>query len=60
MAKSLINLNKARKARHRADETQLAKENRAKFGQIGADRRAQDKRLDKEMKRLDDHKLEED
>lgn len=60
MAETPINLNKARKARQRAAEKQRAEENRAKHGQPGATRRAEDARRSAEVRRLDGHRRDED
>jgi len=60
MAKTPINLNKARKTRARAAEKQRAEENRAKHGQPGAARRAEEARRSADLRRLDGHRRGED
>lgn len=53
----VINLNRARKAKARADGKQAAVENRAKFGRTGADRSLEAARKAKADKSLDGAKL---
>ncbi|MEM1106607.1 MAG: DUF4169 family protein [Pseudomonadota bacterium] len=57
MADTPINLNKARKARTKAAGKARAQRNRAKHGQPGAARRAEDARRALDGKKLDGHEL---
>ncbi|MDH4384051.1 MAG: DUF4169 family protein [Caulobacter sp.] len=54
----VINLNKARKARSRADAKTTAAQNRARFGRTGVDRALDAARRDKADKALDGAKRE--
>lgn len=52
-----INLNKARKARQRAEKEKRAAENRAKFGQSKSARKAAKAETDKIVRLTDGHRL---
>ena len=54
----IINLNKARKARSRADAKATAAQNRARFGRTGADRALEAARRNKAEQTLDGAKRE--
>ncbi|MBQ1542005.1 MAG: DUF4169 family protein [Caulobacteraceae bacterium] len=54
----LINLNKARKARTKADARQAAAENRARHGRTKAEKSLEAARSDKAARLLDDAKRE--
>jgi hypothetical protein len=54
----IINLNKARKERERAEKDQKAKENRALSGQSGAQKKSLSSALDKLRRSLDGSRLE--
>lgn len=54
----VINLNKARKARGRADAKVSAAQNRVRFGRTGADKALEAARRDKAEKALDGAKRE--
>ena len=56
----IINLNKARKAKTRADKKIQAAENRAKFGRSGADRKRDEARAAKAERDLAGHRLSDD
>lgn len=53
-----INLNKARKAREKADAEQRAKENRAKFGRTKAEKKLEAAKAEKQAKLTEAHKRE--
>ena len=53
-----INLNKARKAKARAEKKARAAENVAKHGRTKAERQAEAAREDQRVKRIDAHKRE--
>lgn len=52
-----INLNKARKAKAKADKDQQAKENRAKFGQTKSVRKLEAAKAEKQAKLIESHRL---
>ncbi len=52
-----INLNKARKAKEKADAEQRAKENRAKFGRTKAEKKLEAAKAEKQAKLTESHKL---
>jgi len=52
-----VNLNKARKARAKADKRQRAAENRIKHGRTKAERELEKSRAAKLKQAADDHKL---
>jgi hypothetical protein len=52
-----INLNKARKARAKAEKEQRAKENRAKFGQPKSVKSLEAARAEKQARLTESHKL---
>jgi hypothetical protein len=54
----VVNLNKARKAKSRAEAKATAAQNRARFGRTGADRSLEAARRQKAEKALDGAKLE--
>ncbi|SEM68248.1 DUF4169 family protein [Palleronia pelagia] len=60
MSDGPINLNKARKARKRADDKALADANAAKHGRSKAERVAEAARTDRARALLDGHKFTED
>ncbi|KCZ92847.1 DUF4169 family protein [Hyphomonas johnsonii] len=53
-----INLNKARKAKARAEKTQKASENRAKFGRTKSERQMAEARAEKLARLTEGHRLE--
>ena len=53
-----INLNKARKAKARAEKKARTAENVAKHGRTKAERQAEAAREDQRVKRIDSHKRE--
>jgi hypothetical protein len=53
-----INLNKARKAKAKADKEQRAKENRAKFGRTKSDKQLEGAKAETQAKRAELHKLD--
>ncbi|MDP3459391.1 MAG: DUF4169 family protein [Hyphomonas sp.] len=53
-----INLNKARKAKEKADAEQRAKENRAKFGRTKAEKKLEAAKADKQAKQAEGHRRE--
>ncbi len=53
-----INLNKARKAKEKAEAEQRAKENRAKFGRTKAGKKLEAAKAEKQAKLTDAHKRE--
>ena len=55
---TLINLNKARKVKARAEKRARAAENVAKHGRTKAERQAEAAREDQRVKRIDAHKRE--
>ena len=55
---SIVNLNKARKAKARADKSARAVENTVKFGRTQAQKQAETKAADKTVRTLDLHKRE--
>lgn len=54
-----INLNKARKARERAERQRVADENAVKFGRSKAQKNAEESRLSRERRDIDGHQREE-
>ena len=54
----VVNLNKARKARAKADERASADENAVKFGRTKAEKQAERQRAEKAARDLDGHKRE--
>ena len=54
----IINLNKARKAKERVDNSARAEANRAKFGRTKAQKQAEADEAYRRTKLLDDSKLE--
>ncbi len=56
----LVNLNKARKARAKADGQQRAVENRVKFGRTGAEKSLDAARADLAKRKLDQTRRETD
>ena len=54
----VVNLNKARKVRARAEAKATAAQNRARFGRTGADRALEAARREKAEQTLDGAKLE--
>jgi len=54
----VVNLNKARKVRARAEAKATAAQNRARFGRTGADKTLEAARREKAEKTLDGAKLE--
>lgn len=56
----IVNLNKARKARARAEAKATAAENRVRFGRTKADRDLQAARTDKADRELESKRREED
>ena len=55
----VVNLNKARKARDKADAKRAAEANRLTFGRTKSERLTTQKERDRDAARLDGHKLEE-
>ena len=55
---SIVNLNKARKAKARADKSARAVENTVKFGRTKEQKQAETKAADKTVRTLDQHKRE--
>lgn len=55
----VVNLNKARKARDKAEAKRAAETNRATFGRTKAERQTTQKERDRDAAKLDGHKLEE-
>lgn len=55
----VVNLNKARKARAKADKQARADENAVKFGRSRAQREAEDAAAQKARDKIDGHKREE-
>lgn len=55
----VINLNKARKARDKAEARRAADANRLAFGRSRAERETTQKERDRDAVRLDGHKLDE-
>ncbi len=53
-----INLNKARKAKAKADAEQRAKENRTKFGRTKAEKKLEAAKAEKQAKLTGAHKLD--
>lgn len=53
-----INLNKARKAKEKADAEQRAKENRAKFGRTKAQKKMEAAQAEKQAKLTEGHRRE--
>jgi len=58
MTEGPINLNKARKARAKADARRRADENAVKFGRTGAQKKLDAKRAEKASNHLNEHKIE--
>ncbi|HBY44029.1 MULTISPECIES: DUF4169 family protein [unclassified Brevundimonas] len=56
----IVNLNKARKARHKAAAKRTAEANRLTFGRTRAERETTQKERDRDAARLDGHKLDDD
>ncbi|MFY0680214.1 MAG: DUF4169 family protein [Thalassovita sp.] len=54
----VVNLNKARKAKVRAEKTQRASQNAVKFGRTKAERKAAEAAQSKQTRTLDGKKLE--
>ena len=55
----IVNLNKARKARDKAEAKRAADANRLTFGRTKTERQATQKERDRETAKLDGHKLDE-
>jgi len=55
----IVNLNKARKARDKAEAKRTADANRLTFGRTKAERQTTQKERDRDAARLDGHKLDE-
>lgn len=55
----IVNLNKARKARDKAEAKRTADANRLTFGRTKAERQATQKARDRDAARLDGHRLDE-
>ncbi|MFE9083325.1 DUF4169 family protein [Brevundimonas sp. NPDC003935] len=55
----VVNLNKARKARDKADAKRAAEANRLTFGRTKSERQVTQKERDRDAARLDGHKLDE-
>lgn len=55
----VINLNKARKARDKAEAKRAADANRLTFGRTKAERQTTQKERDRDAAKLDGHKLDE-
>lgn len=55
----VVNLNKARKARDKAEAKRTADANRLTFGRTRSERQSTQKERDREAARLDGHKLDE-
>lgn len=55
----VVNLNKARKARDKADAKRAAEANRLTFGRTKSERQMMQKERDRDAARLDGHKLDE-
>ena len=55
----VVNLNKARKARERAEAKRAADANRRAFGRTKTERLTTQKERDREAQKLDGHKLDE-
>tara|TARA_R100000935_G_scaffold37503_1_gene58558 strand:+ start:757 stop:951 length:195 start_codon:yes stop_codon:yes gene_type:complete len=55
-----INLNKFRKAKAKADKTQQAQENRAKFGRTKTEKSLEQARADKARREAEAHRREDD
>jgi len=53
-----INLNKARKAKEKAEAEQRAKENRAKFGRTKAEKKLEAAKAEKQAKLTESHRRE--
>jgi hypothetical protein len=53
-----INLNKARKAKEKAEAEQRAKENRAKFGRTKAEKKLEAAKAEKQAKLTEGHRRE--
>jgi len=53
-----INLNKARKAKEKAEAEQRAKENRAKFGRTKAEKKLETAKAEKQAKLTEGHRRE--
>lgn len=58
MTGNVINLNKRRKLKRRADKKTLAKENTVRFGRSKAERDLEQARADRDSRNLDGHKTE--
>ena len=58
MTAKIINLNRARKAKARADKANEAEQNRARFGRTKAERTANEAETERNAKFLDGSKLE--
>lgn len=56
----IVNLNKARKAKARAEDKAQAAENRAKFGRPRGEKAAEKARADKAARDLEGHRLSDD
>lgn len=54
----IINLNRVRKARAKAEDTRKAEANRVKFGRTKAEKQAVEKTADQQDRDLDGKKLE--
>lgn len=55
----IVNFNKARKARDKADAKSAAQANRVKFGRTKAEKSVAKSEVDQAVRRLDGHKREE-
>ncbi len=60
MTRDIVNLNRFRKARARAEKEAKAEENRARFGRTKAERQLDKATADKARSHMDGHKLEGD
>lgn len=54
----IVNLNRARKARAKADQTAQAAENRVRFGQTKAEKQKRQAEEEKAKRALEGHKVE--
>lgn len=56
----VINLNKHRKAKHRAEKEQKASENRRKFGRTKAEKQQEQLASSKQIRHIEGHKRDND
>jgi hypothetical protein len=56
----LVNLNRARKAKTRAEKEQVAAENRVRFGRTKAEKALKAKEAERQAKVVEGHKLEDE